>query len=798
VKISFNWLKEYIDLSGIEIQEVIDKITLAGLEIEEVIDQSKMFKNFVIGHVKEVKKHPNADKLHLCVVSDGVNDLKIVCGAPNVAENQKVVIAKIGAVIPENNFEIAKAKIRGEESFGMLCSERELNISSNHDGILVLDNALEAGTTAADAIGLNDVIIEVAITPNRQDALSHLGFARDVAAIFNRPVKFPSIDIEEINEESNSLAYVEILDPDLCPRYVGKVVKNVIIKESPEWLKTRLESVGLRSINNVVDVTNFVMHEVGQPLHAFDLDYLSDNKIVVKKAGDENSFTTLDSKKRVLQSNDLMICDGEKAVAIAGVMGGENSEVTSSTKNILIESAFFNPSSVRKTAKKLGLQTDASYRFERGTDPEITVWAAKRTAQLIQLTAGGEICKGEIDAYPVKFGLKQVKLRFERISKILGYDVPNEKVTEIMTNLGFEIVSANNESVTVTIPIRRHDIEREIDLIEEVARIYGYEKIPDIERVKVTLEPKFDETEFENKVRETLNGLGFYEIITNSLLSESVANQFGNSIAVLNPQNMDMSNLRTSLIPGMLTTISRNIKVKENNLQLFEIGKVFNKKNDLIKSFDDFSEESILMGIITGKSIDTDWYSKDSNYDFYDLKGYVYQFLKSITNKEILHSYNAEDSLLVEYSVILELAGEELGTIGKMNDDLISGYDIEQPVYFFIFNLEKLSNIPVEEKKFKELLKYPKVYRDLAFVIDNNITHNEVLETIRNGSSKLLHNIKLFDIFQSESLGEGKKSLAFQLEYFDVSRTLTEDEVEKDFKNIIKIVEKKFSAKLRG
>ncbi len=798
MKISFNWLKEYIDLSGIEIQEVIDKITLAGLEIEEVIDQSKMFDNFVIGHIKEVKKHPNADKLHLCIVSDGVNDLKIVCGAPNVAENQKVVVAKIGAVIPENNFEISKAKIRGEESFGMLCSERELNISPNHDGILVLDNSLEAGTTAAEAIGLNDVIIEVAITPNRQDALSHIGFARDLAAIFNRPVKYPSLDMKEIEEESSSLASVEILDPDLCPRYVGKVIKNVIIKESPEWLKTRLKSIGLRPINNVVDVTNFVMHEVGQPLHAFDLDYLSGNKIIVKKAGDDKTFTTLDSKKRELQSTDLMICDSQKAVAIAGVMGGENSEVTLKTKSILIESAFFNPSSIRKTAKKLGLQTDASYRFERGTDPDITVWAAKRTAQLIQMTAGGDICKGEIDAYPIKFELKKVELRFDRISRILGYEIPSEKVVEILINLGFGIVSKNELSATLTIPIRRHDIEREIDLIEEIARIYGYEKIPDIERVKVTLEAKFDETEFENSVRETLNGLGFYEIITNSLLSESVAGRFGNSIGVLNPQNMDMSNLRTSLLPGMLTTISRNIKVKENNLQLFEIGKVFNKNSDVIKSFDDFSEDSMLLGIITGKSIDTEWYSKDSFFDFYDLKGYVYQFLKSITDKDIEHIYISESNQLFEYSVKLELDGEELGVIGKLNDELIAGYDIEQSVFAFSFNLDKLSIIPVEEKKFKELLKYPKVYRDLAFVIDNNITHNEVSETIKSGSSKLLHNIKLFDIFQSESLGEGKKSLAFQLEYYDETRTLTEEEVEKDFKNIIKSVEKKFNAKLRG
>ncbi|MHB9041299.1 MAG: phenylalanine--tRNA ligase subunit beta, partial [Melioribacteraceae bacterium] len=488
MKISLNWLNDYINLKDISLEDILDKLTYAGLEVEEVEDQAKNYANMIVGFVVEAKKHPNADKLSLCKVSDGKEEFNVVCGAPNVATGQKVVFAKVGSIIPNGKFKLEKAKIRGEVSFGMLCSERELNISDNHDGIMVLNPSLKEGTPIAEALEMNDVVLEIAITPNRADALSHIGIARDLSALFNLPLKYPEIKLNESGKKSNELASVDIVDAENCPRYVGKVVTNVAIKESPDWLKKKIKSIGSRPINNVVDVTNFILHEVGQPLHAFDLDKLNGKKIIVRSAGNDTKFTTLDSKERNLQSKDLMICDAKRAVAIAGVMGGENSEVTESTKNILIESAFFNPSSVRKTAKNLGLSTDASYRFERGTDPNITLWAVKRAAQLIQETAGGEISFGEIDEYPKPIIKRSTKLRFSRLDQILGYHIENREVENILLSLGFEINDNSKDELNVNIPSYRHDVEREIDLIEEVARIYGYNKIPEVSKISVTLE----------------------------------------------------------------------------------------------------------------------------------------------------------------------------------------------------------------------------------------------------------------------------------------------------------------------
>ncbi len=799
MKISLNWVKNYIDLSGISVQEIADKITYAGLEVEEVEDQAKDFENLVVGFVKERVKHPNADKLSKCIVTDGVKDYNVVCGAPNVAAGQKVVFAKIGAIIPNGKFKIEKAKIRGEVSEGMICSERELGISESHEGILVLPESAKEGTNISDALEMNDVLLEVAITPNRADALSHLGIARELSALFNIPVKYPEVKFDESGKKSEELAAVEIKDAKNCPRYIGKVVTGVTIKESPEWLKKKLTSIGLRPINNVVDVTNFVLHEVGQPLHAFDLDNLKGKKIIVKLADKGEKFTTLDSKERALKETDLMICDGEKSVAIAGVMGGENSEVTSATKNILIESAFFNPSSVRKTAKHLALSTDASYRFERGADYNITLWAAKRTAQLIQETAGGTIAVGEIDAYPNLIEAKKTELRFASITKILGYVITNEDVKSILTNLGFKILEENNEKLTVQIPSYRHDVEREIDLIEEVARIYGYNKIPEVAKISVTLEPKVDHSSFADKSRNVLNSLGFYEIITNSLLTESIGAKFAAPIKILNPQSSEMSHLRTSLIPGLLTSISNNLKVNEKNLCLFELGKTFNKKNEQIKSFDDFEENEILAFAVTGNMVNTAWYEKDRKADIHDLIGIVDSYLQTML-PNISYSWKSQTDELNNYSNILELyiEGKSVGKLGKLDDKITSLFDINQNVFICELDLQSLKKIIIPKRDFKELLKYPKVYRDIAFVLNAQIEVGAVIEVIKESCTNLLHNVELFDIFQSESLGEGNKSIAFQLEFFNEKRTLTEEEIEKDFRSAIKAVEQKFNAQLRG
>lgn len=801
MNISLNWLKDYIDLDGISLNEILDKLTIIGLEVEEVINQRASFNKIIVGYVKEKGKHPNADKLSVCKVEDGKNVYDVVCGAPNVEKGQKVVFAQIGAIIPNGGFEIRKAKIRGEKSEGMICSESELEISENHDGIMVLDESAQVGQNISEYFGLDDVIIDVAITPNRSDALSHIGIARDLAAVFGKDVKLPKITLIESDESAHNLASIEIENLTDCPRYSGKVVTGVEIKDSPKWMQQRLKNIGLRPINNIVDVTNYVLHEFGQPLHGFDLDTLAEKKIIVKSATKGEKFVTLDSKERELDEDDLMICDGEKSVAIAGVMGGENSEVNPNTKNVLIESAYFRPSAVRKTSKKLGLSTDASYRFERGTDPNITFIAAERAAQLIAETSGGKVAKGVIDVYPQIIPARKVLLRFSRISKILGYEIPKEEVKAIFSDLGMEVNSVSDEEISITVPTSRHDIEREIDLIEEVARIYGYDKIPNVEKVSITLDDKIDQSAFNDNLRQILTGLGFNEIITNSLLSDQIANKFGNGVGILNPQSSEMSFLRTSLIPGALNTLSKNINVKEKDLCLFEMGKVFNKSNeDNIKSFDDFVENEHLIMISTGQIEQNEWYSESRKSDIYDLKGNITSLLKSLKMETKVQIKNTqEENVFFDQYFELRFRKQGLvGTAGKLKKEFCNLLDVKQEVYCAIFDLEALKKIGANEVSFNELLRYPKVERDFAFILDKHIRYEDIIKTAYSQSSNLLKNIKLFDIFESDSLGESKKSLAFELEYYDESRTLEESEVDDDFWKLIEAIKTKFNAELRG
>ncbi len=799
MKISLNLLKEYIDLNGIPAEEIAEKLTVSGLEIEEVDNKAETYKNFVVGFVKEHKKHPNADKLSVCTVSTDTDEFNAVCGAPNVAKGQKIAFAKIGAIIPEGGFKISKTKIRGEVSEGMICSEKELGLSQDHSGILVLDENLETGKPLADVLGLNDVIFEVSITPNRPDALSHIGVARDLAAIYNKLLKIPQIKISEEQETIEDFASVEIQNKNACPRYTARVITNVEVKDSPEWLKSKLRAIGLRPINNIVDITNFVLHEIGQPLHAFDLDKLSGNKIIVKNAKEGELFVTLDSKKRELKANDLMICDAEKPVAIAGIMGGENSEVSYETKNILLESAYFNPTFIRKTAKRLVLSTDASYRFERGTDPNITVWAADRAARLIAELANGKIIKNTIDVYDNKIEPIEVEIRFSRISKILGYEIPDENVKNILQKLGMKIIEENSESLKVEVPTFRPDIEREIDLIEEVARIYGYDKIPTVERIAVTLNEKNDESEFVNNVRNILTSLGFYETVSTSLQPKEIASITGNEIEVLNPQNLEMAALRTSLLPGALQSILKNINVGEKNLKLFEIGHVFNKKSSDIKSFEDFTEKENLILTVTGKSGQNFWYEKERQIDFYDLKGAVNTFLEKIQlDNKLNDSYNGIQNKLYDYTFEKTFDNKIIGFGGALSKTFLKKFDIDQEVFVFEFDLDELKKVKTGNKYFNELLKFPKVVRDCAFIVQKDVNAEEIIEALYKSGTKLLKNIKVFDLFESTSLGANKKSLAFSLEYFDKERTLTDDEVEKAFNNSIKNVVSTLNAELRG
>ncbi|MGE5497524.1 MAG: phenylalanine--tRNA ligase subunit beta [Syntrophothermus sp.] len=801
MKISLNWIRNYVDLTGITTDEIIEKLTISGLEVEDIEDKAKLFDNFVVGFVKERKKHPNADKLSVCTVSDGIEDFNVVCGAPNVAEGQKIAFAKIGAVVPEGGFKITKAKLRGEVSMGMICSEKELGLSGDHSGIMVLDASLKEGTPLAEALGLNDVILELGITPNRPDALCHIGVARDLAAIFNRKVSIPSLNAERwtVNEKIEDSTSVEVLNTADCPRYTAKVVKGITVKESPAWLKQRLTAIGLRPINNIVDITNFILHEMGQPLHAFDLNMLKGNKIIVKDALEGEPFTTLDSKERKLTKDDLMICDGERSVAVAGVMGGENSEVTAATKDVLIESAYFNPSSVRKTAKSLTISTDASYRFERGTDPNNTLYAAERAAELMAELGGGKVLSGTIDVYPQVINPIELTLRFSRIPKVLGFPVEPASVVSILENLGFTVTGKIEENVNVIVPTFRPDVEREIDLIEEVARIYGYDKIPEIERIAVTLDRKTDQSSYKDMLRTTATGLGFYEIISNSLQPIEIASVTGEPIKMLNPQSMDMAALRTSLLPGALFAVAKNINVGEKNLMLFEIGNVFNLINPDIKSFSDFSEVEKIQFIVTGKAETASWFTKERNFDMYDLKGYVNSFLGKIGLDNVAEDlYTHVENKNFDSIFAKTYQNTQLGYGGMVSREVLKKFDINQDVFAFEFNLAALTSIVLPPKRFKELLKYPKVIRDCAFIVDQKVTCDDITRQIFKGSSSLLKKVELFDIFESGNLGSGKKSMAFSLEYFDENRTLKDEEVEKDFNRAVNSVVNELNAEFRG
>ncbi len=800
MRISLNWLKEYVDLEGIPVPEIIQKLTMSGLEVEDYTDQSELYKKIIVGEVKEVQKHPNADKLTVCKVYDGKEELQVICGAPNVEAGQKVVFATVGSIIPHGKIQLKKAKIRSIESNGMICAEDELLLGDDHTGIMVLDNKLSAGTEISKALGLDDVIMEIGVTPNRPDALSHIGVARDLATIFNKKLNYPELKLTETKKDITSVASVEIEDSVNCPRYIAKVVKDIEIKESPDWLKRKISQLGLRPINNVVDVTNFILHELGQPLHAFDLDLLAKKKIIVRSTKEEKKFTTLDSKERNLPLGTLMICDGEREVAIAGVMGGENSEITQSTKNILIESAYFNPSSIRRTSKKLQLSSDSSYRFERGTDYNNVAFAAERAAQLIAEISGGKICKGYIDAYPFPIKNKEVQLRYNSVQKILGYDVPKEKIRSILTKLGFIELSSDENTFTVSVPGFRPDVEREIDLIEEIARIHGYDNIPTISRINITLGEKHDDSEFADIVRESAISLGFYEMINNPLVPENHSRISGNPIAISNPLSADMANLRTSLLSGALSVVSRNINKGVKDLALFEIGNVFQKLNKhQIDSFSDFNENQNIIFVLSGKESDKTWNSPENLFNFYSLKGLLKTFIKKISLDNVLTDlYYTDVNSNFDLVFAKKYNSEVIGAGGRVKKQLLDLFDINQNVFCFEFNLDKLKQIPQKSKSFTEPLKYPKIIRDFAFLFDESVNYGDVKSYITKYSSSLLKSVDLFDVFESDSLGKGKKSMAFTLEFYDESRTLTEEEVEKDFNNLISKITKDFSATLRG
>ena len=801
MKFSLNWVKEYIP--GLEIGSMAElnaKMISAGLDIESIESEGEKFKDFVVGKVVEKAKHPDADKLSVCKVDVGTGELlNIVCGAPNVDAGQLVCVAKIGAVVPNGGFEIKKAKLRGQLSEGMICSAKELNLSEDHNGIMVLDENAKIGQSFAEYIGADDYLYEIGVTPNRGDLLSHIGIAREIAAAYDLHCTLPEVQLKEENENSHDYIHVSIENPDFCKRFRARVIKDVQVKESPEWLKKKLTAIGLRPRNKIVDITNYIMMETGQPMHAFDYDKILGKKIIVKTATEGYKFTTLDSKERVLNDKSLMICDAERPLSIAGIMGGENSEITEGTTNVLLETAYFDSVAIRLNAKKLGLASDASHRFERGTDINMVEYASDRASQFIAELAGGKILCGTVDNYPECFVYREVELEIYNVNRILGLLLTKEDVIQLLAKIDIECTGERFDKLVFKIPeFRRNDIESEIDLIEEIARIYGYDNIPMESTFRFSVSESnynLDYIEFVQKVKNYFYGRGFNEILTSSQQEDAKLQTFGLSpVKIANPGSSEMNSMRVNLYYGMLNVIknNHNHSGKDIPLKLYETGRVFFDEGKGFKE-----EDKLSIGVCGNydlKSFD----NKDRDFDLFDLKGEVDMFIRSlnIQIKNTSHSTSSEENgIKIKYETKDNYAGE----LFKVESSLLKslGIEIEKPVYIAEFNLETLYKAQKKSNVYEPISKFPTVKRDLSFVVEKNVVFKDIKDVIQKSGGKLLSGLQLFDIYEDKKLGNNK-SLAFSLEFSSFDKTLTDEEINPIIGKIVKNLEKELNVQLRS
>jgi phenylalanyl-tRNA synthetase beta chain len=802
--ISKNWLKEFIDFE-MKPSEFEPAITMLGLEVESYIDYSKKFDKFIVAEVLEKVKHPNADKLSVCQVNTGKETLQVVCGAPNVEAGQKVILGLSGAVVPNGGFMLEKRVIRKIESNGMICSVTELELGEDHSGIWVLPSDSKVGMHVADFLNMNDTVYEIGITPNRADCLSHLGVAREISALLNKAYKKVENSYKTSSEKIEDIVEISIEDEDKCHRYCGMVIKNAEIKESPDWLKNKLNMLGFRPINNVVDITNLVLLEVGQPLHAFDLDKLAGKKIIVKSANEGEKFTTLDSKERILDNSMLMICDGDKSVAIGGVMGGENSEITTSTKDILLESAFFKPSSVRRTAKKLNIRSEASYRFERGIDIGNTKWAIERAATLMAELTGGEIAEGIIDIYPAKSEHLKIVLRESKVKSIIGVDINLDMITELLTRLQFRVYDRDDKEIFVEVPTHRVDIFEEIDLIEEVARLYNYDNIePDYHSSTDISTDRIPENlsipPMRRQLRNFLSNSGFMEIITQNMIDLNTSNLFTeNPVKIANPLGEELSIMRSSLVPSIIKTIERNIRNGNEDIQLFEIGKSFSKIDSPDNFIKGINERENLIIAISGNNYPKQWGYKSKEVDFYDIKGISEELFEMLAIDGMKFIQSNENPFYYSPNCLeINVNGQTLGYCGEIAKTFSKRFDLEKNVYILEINLSKLYQFTQKPAKYSHVSSLPKSTRDLAFVVNADIQVNDILNLVRENGTELLKDLILFDIYQGKGIDPDKKSVAFSMIFSSNDRTLTDDEIEKIINNLIKLIETKFSAKLRA
>lgn len=796
--ISLNWLKQYIDLDGIEINEMENSLTMIGQEVEKIEIAGSNLENVVTAKIIEKEMHPDSDHLTVCKVDNGKEILQIVCGASNHKAGDKVVLAQIGAKLSED-FVIKKGKIRGKESCGMLCSEVELGIGSDKDGIIILPEDAPVGVPFKDYLGINDTVFELEITPNRPDCLSHIGIARELSAYYGKELKYPETEIKnEIEEKTSDNVKVTIEDSNLSRRYVTRILKNVTVKESPKWLKERIESVGLRSINNIVDVSNFILMEMNHPNHVFDLDKIEGNEIKVKSAVKGDKLVTLDEQERELEDGDIVICDSKKILALGGVMGGLDSEVTDNTKNILLEVAQFNPQNVRKTSRRLTLSSDSSYRFERGIDVEDSIKVINRLANLIQEVAGGEILNSYVDVYPVPHENKVAELNFERLDRFVGKVIPREKVIEILRNLEID-VKDNGETLTLTAPSYRGDLELEQDYFEEVIRMYGFDNIENIlPRVDINKNSTLDTTKLTDRVKTICASVGLKEVINYSFIPKDALQKLkftgvseDKLIDISNPITEDFVTMRPTLLYSLIKNAKDNMNRNVSNIRFFEVSRTFEKAEELAK-------EDIKVGIIlAGENDKTLWNPKPVHYDFYDLKGIV----EEIFSKLKFQSFSIKRSVQTEFhpgrSADVFVGKEYIGSFGEIHPDVLENFGLnKKTVLVAEFNIELIKKYINKPFVYQGIVKYPAVPRDLALVMNENILVGDVLKTIEKIDKKV-EKVELFDIYQGIGVEPGKKSVAISILLRDDSKTLEEKEINDIIDKILAKMKKDYMAELR-
>jgi phenylalanyl-tRNA synthetase beta chain len=810
MKISYNWLKEYIDID-LPATEVAEMLTFCGLEVESIEAYESIkggLNGLVVGEVLTKEKHPDADKLSLTTVNVGIqNVLQIVCGAPNVAAGQKVIVALVGAkLFPTSGeaFEIKKSKIRGAVSEGMICAEDEIGIGQSHDGIIILPSDTIVGLTAAEYFKVEkDIIFEIGLTPNRVDAASHIGVARDLAAVLavkkgvEVSLKIPEKIVQkELNADFK--IDVEIQDVEACPRYSGLCIDEITVQDSPDWLKNRLQSIGVKPINNVVDITNYVLHETGQPLHAFDIDNIKGNKIIVKKPSGNEKFITLDGTERTILESDLMICNATEPMCIAGVYGGFYSGVKSNTSKVFLESAYFNATSIRKTAKHHNLKTDASFRFERGTDPSATITALYRAANLIVELGGGKVIGNLVDHYPVPVEPTEISLNLKRCFQLIGKEIPVKLIELILNQLGIIIKNQDNETLLLEIPLNKVDVTREADVIEEILRIYGYNNIelPEQMRISLIAKPKPDHEQINKKVRNAIAGIGFQEILNNSLTNSTYTEKYlgakdSSIIKLLNPLSSELDSLRQSMLFGALETIRFNSNRKNADLKLFELGKVYSKAEEK------YIESTILSVVLCGNQYPEMWNTGKEKENFFRLKGAidcVFNQLGVSPESKELSGIN-----IISNGIQYLLNNKVIAFAGIVKNDILKSFDIQSDVFYAQINLDELYKPLAKHKiEFKEVAKYPEVRRDLALLIDEKISFDQVVQIAKKSEKSLLKSVQLFDVYQGKNLESGKKSYAISFILQDADATLNDKQIDKVMNKLIKAYEEELGATLRG